>query len=875
MNRTGKIPFKQALVIVSGILIIILSDHLGFFIKFDYACNDLFFRLRGATEPDRRILIVAVDEKTLKRLGQWPLKRSHYTRLLATLNRADAIGFDILMAEPTRDDVSLSMAAGKHRAVIFPSYIERSAGALDSSPAISTRLTGHVHLEQDIDGIVRRVYHTISVNNTSVPSFSSAIYEAVTGRRFRTGKTPGGGTRGTIRQADGNIINYFGPPGTFPHLSMVDVLDCRYRPDLFTHRIILIGATAEGLESGVLTPFSEERRRMNGVEAHANILNNLLNGNGIMELPNPFRWLVSALLALLGLLFFIRAGNRWLLAGWITGMAGAATGAFFLFSRFEFWFSPVMICLLLTFMLITAHLFRLEQAGEELQAAQEEWEESFNTINDAIILMDCEGRTLRANTAGMQLPKPLLDALSAKCREPADTGANPASPGNGALRTDEIPDPDSERCYETKSLLRSGCRGEKAGFVHVVRDVSERKKAEAEKENIRIQLLQSQKMESVGRMAAGITHDFNNILTAILGFSELAMIRMHPEDPVRNHIQIIHESGLKAARLTRQLLAFSRREEMHLQRVNLPRLINDLSKILTRMIGEDVTLNLETEQPTSWVNADPSHLEQVIMNLAVNARDAMPSGGTLTLATSDVYLDRNYSRSHFGVAPGHYVVLRVTDTGIGMSKEVQAKIFDPFFTTKKPGEGTGLGLSTVYGIIRQLSGHIHVYSEVGKGSVFNIYLPACEAEDRKTGEPGAPEARHGSESVLVAEDDVMVRQLIADSLEPLGYRVSLAGSYAEALNLMQTGNPGFDILLTDVIMPESGGKELAQAFRKRYPSAGVLFMSGYTEETIARHGLDPGRISFIQKPLVPARLAAKLREVLDGTADDAEGRGRS
>jgi len=867
LNHLWKILLRQVLIIAAGITMIVTADYLGFFLRFDYACNDLFFRLRGATGADRRILIAAVDEKSLKRLGRWPLKRAHYARLLEALHEADAVGFDIVMTEPTEDDASLAMAARKRGAVVFPSYLERFSGELDSSQAISPRLTGHVHLEQDIDGVVRRVYHTILVNGAGVQSFSSAIYEAATGRRFRHAGISVHDSDGTMIQEDEQVINYFGPPGTFPHVSMVDILDGRYPPGFFAHRIILVGATAEGLESGILTPFSEERGRMSGVEAHANILNNLLNGNGMKESPDLVRWFVSILLSLLGLLFFSRAGSRWLLAGWIVGIAAAATGSVCLFSRFDIWFSPVLFSLLLTFMLITAHLFRLEQAGRELQTAKEEWEESFDTINDAIILMDCQGRTIRSNKAAGLLPEHVLDALSHKSREPVKpgNGCNPA--GNGRRQPVETEDPDSGRFFEIKSLPRFDGDGGKIGFVHVVQDVSTRKKAEAEKEAIRFQLLQSQKMESVGRMAAGITHDFNNLLTAILGFSELAIIRMPADDPMRNHIQIIHDSGLKAAQLTRQLLAFSRRQVMHLQVVNLPKLVNDLSKILARMIGEDVTLKLATESPTSFIKADPGHLEQVIMNLAVNARDAMPHGGTLSIETSDVYLDENYARSHFGMEPGHYVTIRVTDTGVGMSKEVQTKIFEPFFTTKKPGEGTGLGLSTVYGIVKQLSGHIHVYSEEGKGSVFTIYMPACGPDEEKSAEQKAPAPARGSENILVAEDDPMVRQLVADTLEPLGYRVWLAGSCAESLKLIENAAAGFHILLTDVIMPESGGKELAQAFRKRYPSAGVIFMSGYTEEIITRHGLDPEGISFIQKPLIPNRLVTKIREVLDRMPD--------
>jgi len=303
---------------------------------------------------------------------------------------------------------------------------------------------------------------------------------------------------------------------------------------------------------------------------------------------------------------------------------------------------------------------------------------------------------------------------------------------------------------------------------------------------------------------------------------------------------------------------------MEMQVVNLRDIVEGMAKILGRIIGEDVALKLRTETPLRNVLADPAQLEQILMNLAVNARDAMPRGGTMTIETADVELDEAYASSHEGVTPGPYVMLAVTDTGGGMSPEVQARIFEPFFTTKKVGEGTGLGLSTVFGIVKAMSGHIYVYSEEGRGSAFKVHLPICRedaAEQAKTETLAMP---RGTETVLIAEDDPAIRGLVAHILEPLGYRVIAARSGAEAMKLAETSRARVDILLTDVVMPEMGGKELAQMFQTIHPHIKVLFMSGYTEEIIIRHGVEREGVAFIQKPLIPNKLVLKLREVLDG-----------
>ncbi len=391
-----------------------------------------------------------------------------------------------------------------------------------------------------------------------------------------------------------------------------------------------------------------------------------------------------------------------------------------------------------------------------------------------------------------------------------------------------------------------------------------RRQAEEQKEKLELQLLQAQKLESVGRLAGGVAHDFNNLLSAILGYSGMALKELPADNIVWRHVKTIEEAGKKGATLIRQLLAFSRKQVLRIAHVNLNDIVQNLAKMLTVMLGEDVALELKTSAPVRNVMADPGQIEQVLMNLAVNARDAMPCGGRIIIETADVDLDDDYARRHEGVMPGPYVLLSVTDTGEGMSKDVQEKIFEPFFTTKEMGKGTGLGLATVYGIVKQHNGHVWFYSEPGKGTTFKIYLPAAEGRaERVPAElPGA--AARGTETILVVDDEPSIRMLVKDILEPLGYQTLDASCGKEALQTIRTTADKIDLLLTDVILPGMNGRELAREFSARKPGGKVLFMSGYTDSIIASHGILEAGTDFIEKPLTREALLRNIRKVLDG-----------
>jgi PAS domain S-box-containing protein len=395
----------------------------------------------------------------------------------------------------------------------------------------------------------------------------------------------------------------------------------------------------------------------------------------------------------------------------------------------------------------------------------------------------------------------------------------------------------------------------------VDRDVSERKHLEA-------QLMQSQRLESVGRLAGGIAHDFNNLLTAMMGNTELARDSLPAGHPARADIDEIMKSSLRAAELTRQLLAFARKQIIKSQVIDLNRLILDMDKLLRRLIGEHIELIVLAEPDLWQIRADPGQIEQVLVNLVVNARDAMPTGGTLTIETQNVQLDHDYAHRHISASPGCYVMLAVSDTGTGMDEELQGQIFEPFFTTKAPGRGTGLGLATCYGIIKQHGGNIWPYSEPGHGSTFKIYLPQVESPVEDPPLPATDdELPTGCETVLLAEDEPSVRLLAARVLRAQGYTVVEAANGDAALDLVRAWEgPPFDLLLTDVVMPRMSGRLLAERIQALYPASAVLFISGYTDNAIVHHGqLDPG-IVFLQKPFSAAALTRKVRQVLDARA---------
>jgi two-component system cell cycle sensor histidine kinase/response regulator CckA len=402
-----------------------------------------------------------------------------------------------------------------------------------------------------------------------------------------------------------------------------------------------------------------------------------------------------------------------------------------------------------------------------------------------------------------------------------------------------------------------GTRGQIIGISSITRDITESRQLEE-------RLRQSQRLEAVGKLAGGIAHDFNNLLTVIGGHSQLVLMKLHHEDPVWENIEEIKKASDRAATLTRQLLAFSRKQVLQPKVLALNSLIIDVEKMLRRVIGEDIQLRTYLAPELGQVKCDPGQIEQVLMNLAINARDAMPDGGKLTIETRNAVLDETSYDKSFHIEPGRYIEVCVKDTGTGMDEETQKHIFEPFFTTKEAGKGTGLGLSTVYGIVKQSGGYIWADTELRRGTTFKVYLPRVDEDVQEYKPVAAPQLRlQGRETVLLAEDDENVRRLVRDLLKHNGYHVLEAADGNLALLICEQYEEAIHLMITDVVMPSMNGRELTRRLADLRPEMKVLFMSGYTDDTIMRHGVVESDITFLQKPFAPATLMSKMREVLE------------
>ncbi|MBU1055232.1 MAG: PAS domain S-box protein [Proteobacteria bacterium] len=504
--------------------------------------------------------------------------------------------------------------------------------------------------------------------------------------------------------------------------------------------------------------------------------------------------------------------------------------------------------------------------------AKNEWEETFDTINDAITIHDDNCNIIRANKTALNLLGiSFYDISKYKCFQLYHGYANlqPDCPCCNVLKTEKIAvkkifEPHLGKHLEVKAIPRFDKNNQTTGIVHVVRDISDQVTAEKKQQLLQSQFLHMQKMESIGRLAGGVAHDFNNILSGILGFSELALLDIAENDPLKERIELIMGLGEKAGSLTKQLLAFSRKQMLEISDTDLNTVVTDMIKMLERIIGEDITLNLKFSETTSKALCDQSQMEQILLNLSVNSRDAMPNGGILTIETDEVVMSDINIINLEEVKPGKYVKLTISDTGCGMSNEVLENIFEPFYTTKEIGKGTGLGLATVYGIIKQHNGYIDVTSKPNQGSAFNLYLPVSNHKEiKKDSEIDTTPIKGGKETILIVDDEPILLSIIENALNPLGYQLLVASTAKEALRINETYDGTIDLLLTDIIMPEINGKDLANMIASVRPGIEVVFMSGYPSEAVADQNLSKGYGFHLQKPLRITMIRQKLREVLD------------
>jgi len=510
-----------------------------------------------------------------------------------------------------------------------------------------------------------------------------------------------------------------------------------------------------------------------------------------------------------------------------------------------------------------------KRAEEALQKSEGELRTLFGAMTDVVLVLDAEGRYVKiAPTNPLNLYRPSEQLLGKKIQEILPKNAADTIFGliGRALETRQTINFEYKLDIGSREVWFDGriSRLTEDTVFWIAHDITERKHAEAEKEKLQAQLQQAMKMEAVGRLAGGVAHDFNNLLTAIIGNVSLAHMKLSPSDPAAAMLVEANKAAERAATLTQQLLAFSRKQIIEPKVVNLNELISDLHAMLVRLIREDIKIQILQGKDLGAVKVDVGQFQQVLVNLVVNARDAMPDGGKIIIETSNAELDDTYCASHTYVTPGRFVMVAVSDTGNGMSEEVKAHIFEPFFTTKAKGSGTGLGLATAYGVVKQAEGFIEVYSEIGTGTTFKIYLPRVEEEASKlVGEVLPQKLWGGTETVLLVEDDDLVRGLAVRVLEESGYKVLQASNGEAAITLSRGYGGRIDLLMTDVVMPGMNGGELAKQLILHRPEMKVLFTSGYTEDVIVHHGVLDDSVSFLGKPYSPSLLARKIREVLD------------
>ena len=798
----------------------------------------------------------------------------------------------------------------------------RASGVLCNVAPISAsaRGTGFLNATADGDGILRRVPLLIEHEGKLHPSLTlAAVLEAGMAEAPVVASQPGGawvlslGPRQIPLDVRGNMLVRFRARHQFPTVSAADVLTDRLPPGTtFRNRLVVVGISALGVEQSVATPVDPH---VPAAEIHATVIDSLLRGDSLSRPP----WAPGLELALVGALALGAA----VLLHWRRSTAGmlvaslaavGATGALWaacawafrrrglilspLYPSLALWSSFVVVTtldlvverrraeqvlrdlmrawtgLLNAVVSLGAVQRRRRRLARALRASETRYQRLFEDAPIGLYRTAPDGRVLDANQAMAQIlrypDRQAILAINIAALE-VDAGGHAESSDPGAAIGVSDPVERRWRCADgaavwvktTAHALRDA-RGRLVGHQGVVEDVTERRRAAETRERLERQLSEARRMEALGRLAGGVAHDFNNLLTVIVGRTQLVLTGSPPPS-VLHQVEVIHEASRRAAELTKQLLAFSRRQALQPRVLDLNRLLRDAHRILARLLREDITLVMTYGESLKRVRADPGQLHQIILNLAVNARDAMPTGGRLVLATANAELDADFAARHPEIRPGRYVALSVRDTGVGMDARTLANCFEPFYTTKEPGHGTGLGLSTVYGIVQQHLGCVDVASAPDAGTTFTVYLPGLDATP-DVERPPTVLRQGGHERILLVEDEPAVRAVTRDLLQAQGFSVVVAGDAASALRLVEEERPTVDLLLTDVIMPGLSGREIARRMRERQPNVRVLYMSGYTDDVLATHELQGRGAPVLEKPFSAEALVRAIRRALEAPA---------
>jgi PAS domain S-box-containing protein len=859
--------------------VVFFFETIGLFEGINNYCYDLAFRLRGERPHNDRIVIAAIDEKTLEKLGKWPLPRSRYAQLLNSLNQAAAVGINIIFSESSDDDTRLSLAMGQHGKVVLPVYIDSRLNISYPVKEFSSVRIGHAHLEQGIDGVVRTIFHKISCQYVTLPSFVSTLHDILGNTQANkpviAAPVVTHKMYAPIQQSKHMRINFYGAPGAFQYFSVSDILGGRWHPSFFSDKIVLIGKTAIGLEEGVLVPFSQDRCRMPAVEVHAHMLNNLLDRGHIQPIERWIRWIAVIVSATFCSFLFIRFESFKATLLLMLSLLTLSIVVYYLFTGFNLWPNPAGWYVSLSVVFILAYVHKLKRMKLLLLQAKEDWEESFNTIDDAIIIYDKNCNIVRANKAAEDtFGSKFMESLKRRCfklcygnEASASTKKMLEISTNEDGVTEDKYEAELGKHIETRTLPRFDEHNRIVGMVQVMRDVTEKKKSEKEHQMLQERLTQAQKMEAIGSLAGGITHDFNNILAAVMGYTELALLDTPDDSLVGDKLKQALKACQRARKLVEQILVFSRqaKEKLQPKPIQFRLIIEEDLKFLRSTLPSTIQIRQDIAS-NGVVVADPIQLHQIIMNLCTNANHAMQErGGVLEVNLTEVNIDSTTlsGDANTNLLPGPYIKLTVSDTGHGMAPDTINRIFEPYFTTKAKGVGTGLGLAMVHGIVSNLDGTIEVKSDVGEGTTFHVYLPRAESISEAISPVETDYLPIGSEQIMLVDDDLELLNISEAMLMQLGYEVISKNKSRDALDEFRRIPDHFDLILTDMTMPEMTGEKLAQEVIRIRPDIPVVLCTGYSENIDAQKAKEIGIKAFVMKPLTLRNLAVTIRQVLD------------
>jgi CHASE2 domain-containing sensor protein/signal transduction histidine kinase len=864
VTRAGRLLLSG----LAATLLLVVIELFGLFEGLNLYAYDLFLRIRGPREPSEKVVLVAIDDKTLQRLGRWPIGRSWYPELLDRLGSPAVVGLNVIFSDPSPEDEALAQGLGRYPNVVLPAYLDPQRGWVEPRATLGAHRVGHIHLEPGVDGVARQVFHEITHRGTRLPSFASAMKFILDGKGSLERASPALPEPSTdIIQTAPMWINYYGGRGALRTLSFVDVLDGKWSPAFFDGRAVLVGLTAAGLEEGALTPLSPERKRLSGVEAHGQILLNLLDGSDIRPLRGWLLWTTMLLAAFVSFWWMERRDPLGMLLVLLGGIALALSFSYAALALASLWIPPAGYLGLMGTACVAGYVSRMRQMHELLRQAGKDWEESFHSLDEAIILYDRSCRIVRMNRAASQdLGAELLEMLRERChywvlgkggheRDGArDEWSARWSPG-----AEEVSVSHGDRQYELRSLPRVDENGGFHGFIHVVRDVTYRRRLETEQRDLQARLAQAQKMEALGTLAGGIAHDFNNILSAIIGYAELIEASTGGEYRVHEKLARITQAGMRARDLVKQILTFSRRTARDLKPVQPGLIVEESMRLMRPALPSTIEIRCRVASE-AFVEGDETQIQQIVMNLCTNAYQSMKTGGgLLEVSVEDALLSNGIEQDNWLLPPGRYVAVRVRDTGHGIPEEIRKRIFEPYFTTKEVGEGTGLGLSTVHGILKAHGGGLYLESEVGRGTTFHVYLPTLDrvvppAERRKSG--GSP---RGSEHILFVDDEAALVDIAREALVELGYRVTAMTSPVDALECLRRDASSFDVLITDLTMPRVTGIQLAAEARRIRADLPVILCTGYRQVAKPEDIEAAGIGCIVPKPATSRDLAEAVR----------------